>query len=142
MTAATNQRQLPVETDCRLPSGEWTGFWLQRPCLRGQMELHLTFGDGLVNGEGRDMVGDFCLRGHYDRTSGKVVMSKTYAGQHTLTYSGWAEQALGIWGVWKLGGDKGGFHIWHHSLPDPTGSTLRAGVAAPADVGEAVAAPD
>jgi hypothetical protein len=116
-----------VETDARFPSGEWVGFWLQKSVKgRQRMELQLAFSEGLVNGEGKDCVGQFTMRGHYDLQSGRVTIHKRYVRQHDVFYSGWAEEGKGIWGVWHLAKfDKGGFHIWPKGMADPTGSHLR-----------------
>ncbi|MFI5379424.1 MAG: hypothetical protein ACHRHE_09005, partial [Tepidisphaerales bacterium] len=61
-----------LETDERFPSGEWTGFWMQRSIYRGErswMELQLTFAGGNVRGEGRDRLGEFTILGRYDLKS-------------------------------------------------------------------------
>ena len=64
------------ETDARFPSGEWKGFWLQRPFLkeRQRMALVLSFAGGQITGEGGDSVGEFAMRGRYDLKTGKVVI--------------------------------------------------------------------
>src|SRR5436305_1497811 len=54
-----------VETDPRFPSGPWTGYFLQHRS-KGMMELHITFRQGALTGEGRDYVGRFVLRGRYE----------------------------------------------------------------------------
>ena len=48
----------PVETDPRFPSGPWQGFFLMAHSPgRHRMELHLSFRQGTMTGEGRDMIG-------------------------------------------------------------------------------------
>lgn len=119
-----------VETDPRFPSGRWTGFFLQkaRPG-RHQMELLLTFANGVLVGEGRDWVGKFVMRGRYDLADGRCYWSKRYLGQHDVHYTGFNE-GKGIWGTWEIPGEllpeyrRGGFHIWPEGMADPTGSTL------------------
>jgi hypothetical protein len=107
-----------AETDERFPSGPWTGFFLQ-PVLAGRhwMELHLTFKDGQVRGEGRDWVGSFLVTGRYETDTGKCWWSKKYVGRHDVAYMGYNE-GRGIWGTWELADPpwKGGFHIWPEGM--------------------------
>lgn len=120
-------RQGPVETDPRFPSGRWTGFWIQRLTGRGHMGLVLRFGEGIVQGEGSDLVGDFAMSGTYDLKTGKVSLLKTYHGAHSVRYEGQNEgDGLWIWGLWHIGIDRGGFHIWPEGEEDPTRRRLRA----------------
>ena len=121
---------LDLETDPRLPSGPWIGFFLdKRLAGKHQMELSLTFRQGDMTGEGRDKVGEFLVRGRYDVADGKCHWHKRYVDKHDVYYQGYAENK-GIWGTWELhpreiyGLVKGGFHIWPKGLPDPTQSTL------------------
>jgi hypothetical protein len=81
------------------------------------MELHLTFGQGTVRGEGRDWVGPFLVRGRYDSAEGKVWWTKSYLGKHDVAYMGYNE-GKGIWGTWELKDPpwKGGFHIWPEGM--------------------------
>ena len=102
-----------LEQDDRFPSGRWEGYFLQ-PGLPGKhgMELVLTFRDGTLTGDGRDIVGEFLIRGTYERDSGKCWWSKRYIGRHDVAYQGYAE-GRGIWGTWEISSTfKGGFHIW------------------------------
>jgi hypothetical protein len=104
-----------LEQDDRFPSGPWDGFYLQ-PGLAGRqtMELFLTFRDGKLRGEGRDVIGEFLITGTYERESGKCWWSKRYVGKHDVAYAGYNE-GRGIWGVWEMSSTfKGGFHIWPH----------------------------
>jgi hypothetical protein len=121
---------LDLETDPRFPSGRWVGFFLdQRIRGKHQMELLLTFRAGEMTGEGRDMVGEFIIRGRYDVAEGKCHWHKRYLGGHDVFYQGYAEDK-GIWGNWELfpkelyGLVKGGFYIWPEGLGDPTQSSL------------------
>ena len=113
---------LDLETDPRFPSGAWTGFFLQ-PILPGRhtMELHLTFGEGEMTGEGRDRVGKFVIRGRYSTGDGRCYWTKRYLGKHDVFYKGFNE-GKGIWGLWEMPGErqKGGFHIWPEGESDPT----------------------
>ena len=117
-----------VETDDRFPSGPWIGFFTDKR-LPGKhdMELSLSFGKGVVQGEGRDRVGDFILRGQYSVEDGKAHWTKKYLKAHDVFYSGYAE-TKGIWGTWELTdlGEtyKGGFHIWPKGMNDPTKPTI------------------
>ena len=125
-----------LETDERFPSGEWKGFWLQRPQLkdRQKMDLSLTFADGKIRGDGNDMIGAFTMQGRYDVKSGKVTINKYYVGQHHVLYEGWAEPGKGIWGVWSIPNvGKDGFHLWPKGMRDPSQQGLKAEVSAPLD---------
>ncbi len=126
------------ETDPRFPSGPWTGFFLQR-LLPGKhlMELQLTFQQGNMTGDGRDLVGKFIIRGRYNVADGRCHFTKRYVGKHDVFYQGFNE-GKGIWGVWEIVADKnmegqhGGFHIWPEGMADPTGSKLSAAQELPA----------
>lgn len=117
-----------LETDPRFPSGKWSGYFLQ-PQIPGRhlMELHLTFAQGVVTGEGRDWVGEFVVRGRYDLADGKCHWTKRYLGKHDVFYNGFNE-GKGIWGVWEImpenGGGRGGFHIWPEGMLDPSEPVL------------------
>ena len=74
------------ETDPRFPSGPWTGFFLMDHLPgRHQMELHLSFRQGTMTGEGRDRVGPFLIRGRYSVDDGKCHWTKRYIGQLPLS---------------------------------------------------------
>jgi hypothetical protein len=120
-----------LETDPRFPSGPWTGFFLQ-PQVPGRhlMELRLTFRQGQLTGEGRDLVGLFNLRGRYSVADGKCQWTKRYVGKHDVCYQGFNE-GKGIWGTWEIPPEQnfgqhwhGGFHIWPEGMADPTESHL------------------
>ena len=107
-----------IERDPRVPSGAWTGFFLQYWLPgRHQTDLSLSWSGGTITGEGRDRVGSFTIDGTYDTTTGRCEWTKQYVGRHSVAYRG-MNDGRGIWGVWEirqLGGlyvDRGGFHIW------------------------------
>ncbi len=134
-----------AETDPRFPSGPWTGFFLQRAIPgRHRMELRLTFHGGVMEGEGRDRVGPFLVRGRYSVEDGRCHWTKRYLGKHDVFYKGFNE-GKGIWGVWEMphvaapGLRSGGFHIWPEGHPDPTGSHLTAAAELPAATEQEVA---
>ena len=129
-----------LETDPRFPSGRWTGFFLQpdSPGRRYMMEIHLTFRNGALNGEGRDVVGKFVMRGRYDTSNGKCHWTKRYLGQHDVFYQGYNE-GKGIWGTWDIPYVwSGGFHIWPEGMEDPTHSRLTEEADLPISIQEAV----
>jgi hypothetical protein len=124
-----------VEQDSRFPSGRWIGFFLQKwNPGRHQMELILTFTNGVVTGEGRDAVGEFLIRGRYQTDDGKCHWHKRYVGKHDVFYQGFAE-GKGVWGTWEIGAplypDRGGFHIWPEGMADPTQERLRESAGTP-----------
>lgn len=112
---------VPPSDDARFPSGPWTGFFLQ-PDLPGRhaMELHLTFTEGQVQGEGRDRIGAFLIRGRFQVEDGRCWWTKAYLGLHDVHYQGYNE-GKGIWGLWEIETPwRGGFHIWPEGMDDPT----------------------
>ena len=94
--------QPPVETDPNFPSGPWQGYFLM-PHLPGRhrMELHLNFRQGVMTGEGRDMIGPFLIRGKYSLGDGKCTWTKRYIAKHDVAYQGYNE-GKGIWGLWEI----------------------------------------
>jgi hypothetical protein len=96
------------------------------------MELRLTFAAGTMTGEGRDPVAQFVIDGTYDPASGECRFTKTYPGRHAVRYAGFNE-GKGIWGTWTLESEKGGFHIWHEGMADPTQQTLSEEADIPTD---------
>jgi hypothetical protein len=118
---------MDLETDPRFPSGRWLGFFLQKHLPPGKhpMELHLTFRDGQMSGEGRDWVGEFLIHGQYQLATGACHWTKRYLGKHDVFYRGYNE-GKGIWGIWEIARDgfRGGFHIWPDGMPDPSGHHL------------------
>jgi hypothetical protein len=129
------------ETDPRFPSGPWVGFFVQGYGMVGKhwMELSLNFISGVLNGEGRDRVGRFVIKGSYDTTDGKCQWQKSYVGEHCVYYSGFNE-GKGIWGAWEIpaGPDSqirlhGGFHIWPKGMGAADGSALEESADLPID---------
>jgi hypothetical protein len=94
------------------PSGPWTGFYnYGNSARKHRMDLVLTFADRVVSGDGCDDVGQFLVSGRFDDTNGECYWTKTYVGGHDVYYRGFRE-GKGIWGLWELTVDSGGFHIW------------------------------
>ncbi|HMC89008.1 MAG TPA: hypothetical protein VKI17_05650 [Gemmataceae bacterium] len=134
----------PLETDPRFPSGPWTGFFLQKELPgRHLMELHLTFSQGELTGEGRDFVGKFIMRGRYSVQDGKCHWTKRYLGRHDVYYQGFNE-GKGIWGTWEIPESAlmmrlhGGFCIWPEGMADPTGQHLTEAAELPTPIVEPV----
>ena len=99
-------------SDELFPSGPWTGFYNYIPADKHRMDLHLTFVNGNLTGDGDDNVGPFLIRGHYDEKSRECSWTKTYPGSHDVAYRGFRE-GKGIWGTWEISlFAHGGFHIW------------------------------
>jgi hypothetical protein len=124
----------PVETDPRFPSGPWQGFYLM-PHSPGRhtMELHLTFRQGAMTGEGRDKIGPFLIRGKYKIDDGKCHWSKRYVGKHDVAYQGYNE-GKGIWGIWEIPPTlRGGFYIWPTAMGDPTSPKLTEAIDEPVE---------
>src|SRR5215204_1736899 len=91
------------ESDSRFPSGKWLGFFLQKefPPGKHHMELLLTFRDGQLTGEGRDIVGPFLVQGRYQVSDGRCHWTKQIVGKHFVLYAGFNE-GKGIWGQWEI----------------------------------------
>lgn len=125
------------ETDPRFPSGKWVGFWKQTepPAGKHTMELHLTFREGILEGDGRDWVGAFSVKGSYNLNDGKCHWLKQYVGKHGVHYEGFNE-GQGIWGSWSIKDSHmhGGFHIWPDEMPDPTLESLAAAAEVPVEL--------
>jgi hypothetical protein len=101
----------PVSDDL-FPSGPWTGFYNYEPGQRHRMDLHLTFANGQLTGDGNDDVGRFTIRGRYDAATRECWWTKTYPGSHDVSYRGFRE-GTGIWGTWEINVfNHGGFHVW------------------------------
>jgi hypothetical protein len=76
------------------------------------MQLHLTFSQGILSGDGNDDVGRFLIKGRYDAPSRECHWTKSYVGAHDVFYRGFRE-GKGIWGTWEITiQHHGGFHIW------------------------------
>jgi hypothetical protein len=75
------------------------------------MHLVMTFADHKLSGDGSDDIGPFVVIGRFDGTNGECYWTKTYIGGHDVYYRGFRE-GKGIWGLWELPSESGGFHIW------------------------------
>ena len=75
------------------------------------MDLVLAFADRTISGDGNDDIGQFLVTGRFDQTNGECYWTKTYMGAHDVYYRGFRE-GKGIWGLWELPSESGGFHIW------------------------------
>ena len=94
------------------PSGPWTGFYnYGRSTRKHRMDLVLTFSNHTISGDGSDDIGRFFLAGRFDDSKVECYWTKTYIGAHDVYYRGFRE-GKGIWGLWELPSESGGFHIW------------------------------
>ncbi len=94
------------------PSGPWVGFYNYSPGDRHRMQLHLSFVNGVLTGDGADDIGRFLIKGHYDANTRECYWTKSYIGRHDVFYRGFRE-GKGIWGTWEITAfPHGGFHIW------------------------------
>ncbi len=85
------------------------------------MRLSLWFVDGKIAGSGADMVGKFTFDGTYDLKTGRCLMTKHYVNAHRLIYDGAnQDDGMWLWGLWRFGHDRGGFHLWPEGEEDPT----------------------
>jgi hypothetical protein len=75
------------------------------------MDLVLAFADRAISGDGNDDIGQFVITGRFDEANWECYWTKTYIGAHDVYYRGFRE-GKGIWGVWELPDESGGFHIW------------------------------
>ena len=100
--------ELPYEPD--FPTGKWTGYYQEGGC-RLRQEMHLTFRETRLTGIGSDSIGEFTIRGFFDKETKEVWWTKHYVGAHDVFYRGYRE-IKGIWGVWEIGSYRAGFHIW------------------------------
>jgi len=75
------------------------------------MDLVLTFCNHTISGDGSDDIDRFFLAGRFDGTNGECYWTKTYIGGQEVYYRGFRE-GKGIWGLWELPNESGGFHIW------------------------------
>jgi hypothetical protein len=129
-----------LETDARFPSGPWVGFFLQKfpPLGRQMMEMRLTFRNGVLEGEGRDLLGPFLFAGRYSVADGRCHWIKRYLRRHDVFYEGFNE-GKGIWGTWEIPPSqyvavlRGGFHIWPEGMADPSEPELSASANVPAE---------
>jgi hypothetical protein len=105
-------KEINLETDTRLPSGEWNGFYVEsHQPRRGWMNLYMSFANGIIEGEGTDYVGPWVATGDYDLQTGICSWVKQYLGKHRVVYSGRISEN-GIQGQWEISYITGEFHIW------------------------------
>ncbi len=79
------------------------------------MDLHLSFAEGRMIGDGNDDVGRFLIKGRYDAIARECWWTKSYIGAHDVFCRGYRE-GKGIWGTWEISMlSHGGFHIWPKS---------------------------
>jgi hypothetical protein len=124
------------------PSGPWTGFYNYGPGERHRMDLHLTFANGGLSGDGNDDLGRFVVKGRYEFASRECHWTKTYIGAHDVFYRGFRE-GKGIWGTWEISlFAHGGFHIWPRGAQQGETDAHTEERSEPVDaVGPTVAAP-
>jgi hypothetical protein len=116
-----DQARQRTETDPRFPSGPWLGFWLQPGFGKQKMRLSLGFAAGKVVGCGADIVGKFSFNGIYDLKTGRCLMTKQYENAHRVHYEDANEgDGMWLWGLWRIGMNRGGFHLWPEGEQDPT----------------------
>lgn len=107
------------EQDPQLPSGEWSGFYLEsHQDRRGWMHLYINFVDGRIEGEGTDYVGPWVIQGSYDLKNKVCQWTKQYQGRHRVEYQGKITRD-GIQGRWDIRNwNNGPFHIWPRTRMD------------------------
>ena len=83
-------------------SGLWNGYW-EQPGLRpaGDARFRAAICNGVVRGEGRDIVGEFRIDGAYD-ARGTVKFVKQYIGKHRVLYDGMHDGEGTIHGNWSI----------------------------------------
>ncbi len=97
------------------------------------MQLHLTFANGSMSGNGMDDIGRFLIRGRYDAANRECYWTKTYIGGHDVFYRGFRE-GKGIWGTWEIQVfGHGGFHIWPRQAGEGAEETEQAELEEPVD---------
>jgi hypothetical protein len=129
--------EAPV-SDELFPSGPWTGFYTYQPGDKHRMDLHLTFANGTMRGDGNDDIGRFLIDGHYAAQSCECHWTKTYPGSHSVFYHGYRE-GKGIWGRWEIGAfSRGGFHIWPRGASEGEAEALTG---ERHEIADAIAAP-
>ena len=104
------------------PSGRWDGFWVQEHWGRQAMTpFFLHFANGLVKGEGKDVIGRFTFFGEYDETTGEVRLVKEYIGKHSVLYIGRPDGEGSIQGTWNIGPTHTGPFLLRPMVQKPTG---------------------
>jgi len=85
-----------------LVSGIWEGHY-QQVGRRFPQKMTLEFADGLVRGDGVDLIGTFTLDGEYRVDQGVIRIGwiKTYDGAHSVLYLGILDGGA-ITGQWRI----------------------------------------
>jgi hypothetical protein len=97
------------------------------------MQLHLTFANGKIGGDGSDDIGRFLIKGRYDGHASECYWTKSYVGSHDVSYRGFRGDK-GIWDTWEIGIlNHGGFHIWPKQAGDSTAAAESEMAAEPMD---------
>ncbi len=117
------------------PSGGWKGYYLYgHGGLKHGMRLTLTFSPGgPIDGDGVDDIAPFTIHGRFDPASSQATWTKTYAGMHTVEYSG-IYCGRTICGDWALGRATGGFWIWPDSLSQSDFTEVETGIEQPSEL--------
>lgn len=110
------------ETDPGFVSGAWVGWYTYfSRAARHRMDLHLTFREARLDGDGMDDVGKFVIRGEYQTESREVWWIKTYPGSHQIYYRG-VQRGKMISGRWQADAVMtGAFCIWPKKYGELTG---------------------
>ena len=85
-----------------LISGVWQGHY-EQVGKKFPQKMTLEFADGLVRGDGVDLIGTFTLDGEYRVEEGVIRIGwiKTYDGAHSVLYLGILENGA-ITGRWRI----------------------------------------
>ncbi len=84
------------------------------------MDVFLRFAEEVIFGIGADRVGEFTIRGAYDKRTAECSWTKQYVGQHSVEYTEQVHERGGIIGQWRIPGQpafrSGPFCIWPQAL--------------------------
>src|ERR1039457_2940488 len=85
-------------SDEQFPSGRWVGFYTYRSRPeKHRMDMTLTFENGVLQGEGRDDIDRFVLRGTYE--ANEAVLIKDYWGLPSVCHRGFRDGfKTALWG--------------------------------------------
>lgn len=90
---------------------ECEGWWEQEGYGRQLMtDLRLAFQEGLIKGEGVDVIGPFLFLGKLTE-EGQVSLIKQYLGQHSVDYLGQYDGEGELAGIWQIDGFHGRWSI-------------------------------
>jgi len=65
-----------------------------------------------IKGKGKDEVGKFKIKGHFNAHTGEVRFEKKYKGKHSVDYKGHF-RGSDVVGQWSVSGVTGNFHLTH-----------------------------